>query len=113
MTRYPITPVAKPRMTRQDKWAQRPCVLRYRQFCDEVRLHGIDLGETVSVVFWLPMPPSWSKKRKQEMDGKPHQQKPDVDNMCKSLLDAVFHDDSHVWQIRAEKRWSYEGGIEL
>lgn len=111
--RYPITPVAKPRMTRRDKWAQRPCVLRYRQFCDEVRLHGIDLGETVSVVFWLPMPKSWSKKRKQEMDGKPHQQKPDCDNLVKAICDAVFQDDSHVWQIRAEKRWAYEGGIEL
>jgi hypothetical protein len=41
MPKYIITPVGKPRMTRSDKWKQRPPVIRYRMFCDEARLHEI------------------------------------------------------------------------
>jgi len=33
----PGNPVGKPRMTRKDKWAQRPCVLRYREWADRAR----------------------------------------------------------------------------
>lgn len=29
---YDITPIGKPRMTRADKWKQRPPVMRYRAF---------------------------------------------------------------------------------
>jgi len=40
MKEYKITPVPKPRQTRSDKWKQRPCVMRYRAFADEVRAAG-------------------------------------------------------------------------
>ena len=33
----PVTPVSKPRMTQRDKWKKRPCVLRYRAYCDALR----------------------------------------------------------------------------
>ena len=42
---------------------------------------------------------------------RPHRQKPDIDNLIKALLDALYADDSHVWKITAEKRWHYEGKI--
>ena len=107
-----ITPVAKPRMTRSDKWKKRPCVLKYRAFCDELRLkHKGELPSSVDLSFNIPMPESWSKKRKMEMEGKPHQQKPDVDNLTKSVLDALCADDSYVWRIKSKKRWAYEGSI--
>ena len=32
-----ITPVAKPRQTRSDVWKKRPCVVKYRQFADDLR----------------------------------------------------------------------------
>ena len=84
---YDITPMGKPRMTRADKWKKRPEVLRYRAFCDEVRLQGVDLPESGShVTFILPMPASWSKKKRAELNGKPHQAKPDFDNMMKALI---------------------------
>ncbi len=109
---YPITPVPKPRMTRSDKWKKRPAVLRYRAYCDEVRLRVVQLPESgYHVTFILPMPKSWSGKRKTEMDGKPHQQTPDKDNLEKALLDALFQDDSHIWDGRVTKRWGQEGKI--
>ncbi|WP_336242107.1 RusA family crossover junction endodeoxyribonuclease [Enterobacter cloacae] len=77
MPKYIITPVGKPRMTRRDKWKQRPPVMRYRM----------------------------------AMDGQPHQQKPDLDNLKKSLLDALFEDDSHIWDARTSKVWGEIGMI--
>ncbi len=57
MPKYIITPVGKPRMTRRDKWKQRPPVMRYRMFCDEARLHGIQVPESgAHITFVLPMP---------------------------------------------------------
>ncbi|MBO4148369.1 RusA family crossover junction endodeoxyribonuclease [Enterobacter ludwigii] len=112
MPKYIITPVGKPRMTRRDKWKQRPPVMRYRMFCDEARLHGIRVPESgAHITFVLPMPPSWSKKKREAMDGQPHQQKPDLDNLKKSLLDALFEDDSHIWGTRTSKIWGETGMI--
>jgi Holliday junction resolvase RusA-like endonuclease len=57
------------------------------------------------------MPKSWSKKKREQMHGKPHQQKPDVDNFAKAVLDALFEDDSHIHDIRVSKIWGHTGAI--
>jgi len=111
---YDITPVPKPRQTQSDKWKKRPCVMRYRAFADECRLKKVnihDMGDTVT--FWMPMPKSWSKKKKEEMDQTPHQQRPDIDNLTKALLDALFKEDCTVWSICTHKIWAYKGAIEI
>ncbi len=114
MFEYPIIPVPKPRMTRADKWKQRPAVLKYRAFCDEVRLRGVQVPEAgAHIVFVLPMPGSWSKRKRAEMDGQPHRQKPDVDNLAKAVLDALYQDDSGVWDLRVSKRWGEVGSIRV
>jgi len=110
--RYRITPVPKCRQTRSDKWKKRPCVMRYRSFADEVRQLGITVNPCGDlIIFYLPMPTSWSKQKKKDMDGTPHRQKPDIDNLLKALLDAVFYNDSHIYDIHPIKRWAYEGSI--
>lgn len=109
---YYIDPVAKPRMTRSDKWNQRPKVMRYRAFADEVRRQGIAIRESGNVVtFVVPMPPSWSKKKREEHLGRPHQVVPDVDNLLKSLLDAIYKNDCRVWDIHPRKVWGEKGMI--
>jgi len=111
---YEITPVAKPRMTQRDKWLKPPryIVARYWYFKDLVRGFGVDLSESgAHVIFYMPMPESWSKKKRERMNGEPHKQVPDIDNLQKALLDALFDNDSHVWDIRATKRWAVEGSI--
>lgn len=114
LKKYPIIPVAKPRMTRADKWKLRPAVLRYRAFCDEVRLRGIQVQESgTELKFCIPMPKSWSKKKRAEMVGTPHRQTPDLDNLIKAILDALYSDDSVVHQITASKVWATDGGIEV
>lgn len=109
---YLITPVPKPRMTRSDKWKNRGCVLRYREFKDQVKSNGIEVPESgYHITFVLPMPKSWSKKKQEEMNGQPHQQKPDKDNLEKALLDAVFTDDCRIWDGRVSKIWGETGKI--
>jgi len=102
---YAIAPTAKPRMTKRDTWAKRPCVLRYRAFKDAVKAAGIQVPVRVELVFHIAMPASWSKAERARMNGRPHQQKPDVDNLRKGMLDAVLTDDSAVWKVMATKRW--------
>jgi Holliday junction resolvase RusA-like endonuclease len=112
MTTYKIDPVAKPRMTQRDKWKQRPAVLKYRAFCDHVRLLGISVPDQgCHVTFVIPMAASWSKKKKDFLRGQPHQQRPDVDNLTKALMDAVHKEDCSVWDIRTTKIWGDAGAI--
>ena len=112
--RAEIDPVPKPRMTQRDKWQKRPAVMRYREFCDQVRLAGLMVPESGGhVVFSLAMPKSWSKKKKAAMIGQPHQGKPDVDNLAKALLDACLAEDQGVWDLRITKQWAATGSIEI
>ena len=114
MPRYPITPVPKPRQTRSDRWKKRPCVLRYREFADIVRSYGVDIPEEAPhIIFYIPMPASWNKKKKEKFFLKPHRQKPDIDNLFKALSDALYRNDAHIWDVWIQKRWAYEGAIEI
>ena len=110
---YPITPIGKPRMTRADAWKKRPAVLRYWAFKDECAKHGVYKPDKPHIVFYMPMPKSWSKKKKAAMNGQPHTQKSDLDNLLKALWDSTCVDDAHIWCVYAEKVWSYEGKIKI
>lgn len=113
----PVCPVPKPRMTRRDKWAERPAVMKYRAYCDELRLHlgQMRVPDDFSIDFYIEMPMSWSHKKRKRMDGQPHQSKRshDIDNLLKAFMDAVFEDDGTVWRVRASKRWARKGGLTL
>lgn len=110
-----IEPMQAPRMTRADAWKKRPVVLKYRKFRDTVNelMEGTPLKEitTLNVLFFIPAPKSWSKKKIAAMCDTPHQQKPDVDNYIKGLLDAIFRDgdDCKVYQVNAKKLWTLPG----
>lgn len=111
---YDILPMGKPRMTQRDKFTKRIATSRYWAFKAEVRLRGVTVPEHgYHVTFVLPMPASWSAKKRAEMDGKPHQQKPDKDNLEKALLDAIYDDDARVWDGRVTKLWGEKGLIRI
>jgi Holliday junction resolvase RusA-like endonuclease len=104
-----VIPMGKPRMTQQDKWKKRPCVMRYRAFADEMRrqvggripLDTVDL----SWVAYLPIPKSWTEEKKERLSGEFHLQKPDRDNIDKAILDALFKEDSGIATGTITKRW--------
>lgn len=109
---YNINPQAKPRMSRGDKWKKRPAVLRYWEFKDKCKELGIVPEDNQYVIFHIPMAKSWSKKKKAEMDGKPHRNRPDLDNLLKGLWD-ILEEDSHISCVTARKVWAYDGAIEI
>lgn len=112
---YAIFPCPAPRMTKSDRWRDPPrrCVAKYWAFRDRAKHLKIDVPAGSQVTFYMPTPASWSKKKNAAMQGKPHTQKPDLDNLLKALLDAVYGDDSHIWKISAQKVWRDRPGIKV
>lgn len=131
---YPITPLAKPRLTKADaitmrrirarqrltaKQQKREALLcRWLAFIEEVRLRKVYVPDKNSqIVFLIPMPKSWTQRMRDQLRGYPHRgkkqkaRKNDIDNLLKALMDAIFGDDSAVWDIRGTKLWWDEGGI--
>jgi Holliday junction resolvase RusA-like endonuclease len=121
-----VIPVGAVRMTKSDRWKtnpnhldpkkrQRPAVTRYFSFknsvvreCNKV---GYEMKNYIDAVFFLPMPDSWSEKKKQNFNGKPHKSRPDIDNIVKGLMDALKKEDGDIWSIKVEKRYAYKGSI--
>ena len=110
---YNINPHTKPRMVRSDSWKKRKCVLKYWAFKDEIRAAGVTIPDKCYVIFNVPMPRSWSKKKRNDFNLQPHQTTPDIDNLLKALFDAVFDDDSHIYEVYKKKQWAEVGSIEI
>lgn len=109
-------PVPAPRMTQRDRWKKRPCVERYFDFKTTIQKEVGDIPtvpDEIVVIFYFPMPESWSNKKRLMNVGKPHRQRPDGDNCLKALQDALFLEDGTVWRATFEKRWHLKGAIEL
>lgn len=114
---FRVAPMGAPRMTRRDRWAntRSKAAGRYFIYRDALREQHprLVMPDTYHLVFYLPMPASWSRKIRAAMVGRPHRQKPDKDNLEKGFLDAFHDDDSHFWHGTVTKLWSEEGEIEL
>ena len=114
-----LTPVPAPRQVRSDAWKPRKSVQKYRAFRDEVRYrmkkHPIPEDvEIIEIEFVMPMPKSWSLRKREEQNDAWHRQKPDIDNLVKAFLDSVcMDDDSFIPAIRASKVWGREGKIRV
>ena len=119
VARLNITPCPKPRMTKADRWRKRPSVLKFFAFRDAVRQYKESKGvlqsayhahhlefESFEIEFHVPMPKSWSKKKKGYMNGSAHQQRPDLDNYLKAWKDSVYEEDAIVWRVKASKLWT-------
>ena len=123
---FDIIPMGAVRMTKSDTWKtnpnhidpnkrQRKVVGQYFNFKNSLlwqsKSMNFELKNYLDVLFLIPMPTTWSKKKKEQMNGLPHKQKPDTDNLVKSVKDSLLKDDSVVWWEKAEKRWAYKGSI--
>lgn len=101
-------------MTQSDRWRKRPAVNRYHAFCDELRLkYKDDLPPALYLRFYMEMPKSWSAKKQTAYNGKKHQQRPDIDNLSKAVMDALCKDDSYIFALYAKKYWAIKPGIDI
>jgi Holliday junction resolvase RusA-like endonuclease len=123
---FDVIPFGAVRMTKRDtifldpnhidpKKRQRKAVTSYFQFKTTFALQAAQmrfvLGKELDAVYFLPMPETWSEKKKNRMNGMPHESKPDTDNITKAIKDTLKKNDSDVWWEKAEKRWAYRGYI--
>ncbi len=93
--------------------ALRTHLLPHRQEIMQNMIEG-----TYHIQFYSKMPDSWSKKKQLEMNWKPNQNTPDIDNVFKSFVDTLFYDpvnkskdDCKIWKMSADKWWSNEDKI--
>ena len=123
---FDVVPMGAVRMSQSDRWKtnpnhldsnkrQRKAVTEYFNFKDAIRNQAkamqFELKTQIECVFMIPMPNSWSGKKKEKMNALPCKVKPDIDNIVKGLMDALKDSDSDVWSIKAEKRWAFKGSI--
>jgi Holliday junction resolvase RusA-like endonuclease len=123
---FDIVPMGAVRMTKSDTWKldpnhvdinkrQRPAVTKYFAFKTLLTLQanqmGYTLGKWIEAVYLVPMPDSWSKKKKERMNRTPCETKPDTDNITKAVKDTLKKNDAEVWWEKAEKFWAYKGSI--
>ena len=123
---FDVIPMGAPRLTQSDRWKtnpnhpdplkrQRKVVTQYWAFKTLLKLQAnqlqFELGNVLDALYLIPMPNSWSNKKKERMNGLPCEVKPDTDNITKGLKDTLRKNDSDIWYEKAEKRWAYHGSI--
>jgi Holliday junction resolvase RusA-like endonuclease len=63
----------------------------------------------LTVIATFAPPASWSKRKRAEMIGRPHTQKPDSDNVAKAIKDGLnriaWGDDAQVADLAVRKVW--------
>lgn len=89
------------------------------QFKDELgdEYSNYDGRVAMRIDIYSEMPKSWSNKAKAETCSQFNTNKPDIDNIIKSVLDGLngvaYVDDKQICDIRASKFWSTETKIDL
>lgn len=72
--------------------------------------------EGCGIRFFVPMPKTWRKKKREIMKNTLHKQRVDLDNYLKALLDSLFFEDKTVAHLsEVSKYWvdSEKGWIEF
>ena len=100
---FDVIPMGAVRMTQSDKWKtnpnhldpkkrQREAVTKYFDFKNKIREQAefmkFKLTGVLEIVFLVPMPFTWSEKKKVRHNKKPVETRPDIDKYVKALMDA-------------------------
>ncbi len=64
------------------------------------------------IAYYIPVPKSWSGKKKKLYHGTLHQSTPDIDNLVKATFDSLVREDKYVGHLGSLcKRWvNFERG---
>ena len=111
---FAINPMGKPRITHQGRFTDR--AKKYYKYKEDLLIQRgsfVMPESNLYIIFYIPFPRSWNAKQKEQMYLKPHQQKPDLDNLVKALFDTFLTEDKKIWEFRAVKVWNYEGSISI
>ena len=123
---FDVIPMGAVRMSQSDRWKtnpnhtdpnkrQRQAVTEYFDFKNKIKAQAeqmnFQLPEILDIVFLIPMPFTWSEKKKVKHNKTKVMKRPDLDNLVKAFMDALSVEDGYVWKITAEKRYSFNGSI--
>lgn len=109
-------PASRPRVTRWATYYNE----KYTQFRADMEV--LLMGKTVlyeeplklDVTFYRTIPRSYSKKKRDELDGTYIPKVPDLDNLEKALYDSmnevIYKDDSQIVDHRVRKIWVKDDG---
>jgi len=131
VVRILITPQTHVRTTQGDKWyfriprnKLRPAGLSRLIRIEKYNQYKIDLlalcksksfvlpAQGLCITYFIPVPKSWSNKKKNLYHGTLHQSTPDIDNLMKATFDSLTHEDKYVGHLGSIcKRWvNFEEG---
>lgn len=83
----------------------------------EAKRVGFNLPDVgAGIIFYIPVPKSWSKKKKRLHHGMYHQSKPDLKNLLSAWEDSLMTEDKTIaYYTHLGKRWvdAEEGWIEV
>ena len=98
---------------------------KYNAYKQEIRNWAVRNGFQMplgyfAIWFYIPAPPSWRPRKREEMIGMPHMSTPDCDNLLKSFFDGIMPrknktknekgtDDRKIHCYSAFKVWCAEG----
>jgi Holliday junction resolvase RusA-like endonuclease len=111
----PGKPIGAPRMTRRDKWAKRPCVVKYfnwRNALEPIR-QKLPPVDKIMIFSWTATFVPAKKKDIERLAGHPHRAKPDRDNIDKALMDGLFSEDKGISLGTIQKVWGTEDRIDV
>ena len=57
------------------------------------------------LIFYIKVPKTWKKYKKEQMDMKLHQSTPDWDNLAKAFFDSLVSEDKYIADVRVTKKW--------
>jgi Holliday junction resolvase RusA-like endonuclease len=84
---------------------------------DQFRRVPIEGSVKMTIYFFMPVPRSWSKKKRLETVGEYHKIKPDLDNLEKFYKDCmsgiVYKDDAQVALVVKSKRYAEKPRTEI
>jgi Holliday junction resolvase RusA-like endonuclease len=123
-TIFPITPQTHVRSTQGDRIyfriprdKLRPAGLKRLLRLERYNQYKIDLSALAKKVrfsppeqgghltFYIPVPKSWKKYKKEQLHLQLHQSTPDWDNLAKAFYDSLLSEDKHIADIRVTKKW--------
>jgi Holliday junction resolvase RusA-like endonuclease len=121
----PVEPMGAVRMTRRGKFTSLKAQ-RYLAYKSHLQWQAKQQGKgkffssgplEVFIWFTMPIPDSYSKKKKAGLIGEYHIKKPDTDNLVKGVFDALnkilWQDDNQVSKVTAIKVYGEIPGIEV
>lgn len=108
-------PMMRPRLTKYGVWDPQGHIKNDLRLVLQTQHLKQDLFQgalELEMVFFMPLPNSWSTKKKAAHVGHDHICKPDLDNLIKLPLDIcskiIFHDDCIISRICAKKVYDNE-----